>query len=468
MIIVEKRVEKICKKTRITSKKAADLFMLPKKKNTSQLGFYSTFSEQLDHKHPLYKLAKSIDWQVFENEFSKFYSATQGKPAKPIRLMVSLLILKQLRNLSDESVVVHWSENSYYQFFSGEEYFTPKPPCVPTELVEFRKRIGSQGVELILKESIRVNGDDSNDDNLSGDTTIQEKNITYPTDDKLYKKIIKECRSIAIEEQLELRQSYTQTVKKLSTVQRFKKNKNGSKSARKASKKIKTIAGVLVRELQRKLPSNSLESYGSSLALYEKVLNQKRQDSNKVYSLHEPHVKCYTKGKEHKKFEFGSKASFLVTQTTGVIVGALNFNSTEHDSKTLPKALEQYERLTSKAAKNLFLDRGYRGPKKINETNIYVPTPDKNITKAKRKGHSRRAAIEPVIGHLKQNYRMARNYLKGAVGDEINVMMAAAAMNFKRVMNLWRTEATKFWKLIINYFVIVYMILFVKKLKMTF
>jgi IS5 family transposase len=128
--------------------------MLPKKKNTSQLGFYSTFSEQLDHSHPLFKLANSIRWQIFEDAFSKFYSATQGKPAKPIRLMVSLLILKQVRNLSDESVVEQWSENSYYQFFSGEDFFTPKQPCVSTELVEFRKRIGVDGVELILKESI--------------------------------------------------------------------------------------------------------------------------------------------------------------------------------------------------------------------------------------------------------------------------------------------------------------------------
>ena len=167
--------------------------MLSKKKNTSQLGFYSTFSEQLNHAHPLYKLALAIRWNVFDEAFSKHYSATQGTPAKPIRLMVSLLILKQVRNLSDESVVEQWSENSYYQFFSGEDCFTPKPPCVATELVEFRKRIGTEGVELLFKESIRVNGDDANDDNLSGDTTVQEKNITYPTDDKLYKKIIKEC-----------------------------------------------------------------------------------------------------------------------------------------------------------------------------------------------------------------------------------------------------------------------------------
>ncbi|MBA3706867.1 MAG: IS5 family transposase [Bacteroidetes bacterium] len=418
--------------------------MLAKQKNISQMGFYSTFEEQLSHKHPLYQLAGAINWGVFEKEFSKHYSPTQGKPAKPIRLMVALLILKQVRNLSDESVVDQWAENSYYQYFSGEFYFSPNPPCVATELVEFRKRIGSQGVELIFKESIKVNGDDANDDNLSGDTTIQEKNITYPTDDKLYKKIIKECQSIAKDEQIELRQSYTQTVKKLSTIQRFKKNKNGWSKAKKAGKKVKTIAGVLVRELNRKLPADILNKYSADLNLYEKVLAQKRGDSNKIYSLHEPDVKCYSKGKEHKRFEFGSKVSILITQKTGVIVGALNFNSTAHDSKTLAHALEQYNRLTNKQAKNIFVDRGYQGPKTINETKIFTPKPDNNITKTKRKKHSRRAAIEPVIGHLKSDYRMNRNFLKGVIGDEINVLLSAAAMNFKRVMNLWKQRLINF------------------------
>ncbi len=339
---------------------------------------------------------------------------------------------------------------------------------MPTELVEFRKRVGPEGAELILKESIAVNGDDGNDDNLSGDTTIQEKNITYPTDDKLYKKIIRECRSIANDEQIELRQSYSQTVKKLSTIQRFKKTKHGSGSAKKAGKKIKTIAGVLVRELKRKLTADRLNKHSTALSLYEKVLAQKRSDSNKTYSLHEPQVKCYTKGKEHKRYEFGSKASLLITQNKGVIVGALNFNSTDHDSKTLPKALEQYERLTSRKAVNVYVDRGYKGPKQVSTTNIYTPKPDKNITKTKRKKHSRRAAIEPVIGHLKQHYRMSRNYLKGIIGDEINVMLAAAAMNFKRVMNLWRTEAIKCWLLIRNIFLFVYNILFAQNFKMTF
>ena len=147
--------------------------MLAKQKSTAQIGFYNTFEEQLNHSHPLYILANRIDWNVFEEAFKKHYSATQGKPAKPIRLMVSLLILKQLRNLSDESVVDQWAENAYYQYFGGEDLFSVKPPCVSTELVEFRKRIGEAGIELIFKESIRINGKDAADDNLSGDTTVQ-------------------------------------------------------------------------------------------------------------------------------------------------------------------------------------------------------------------------------------------------------------------------------------------------------
>ena len=442
--------------------------MLAKEKITSQYGFYSTFEEQLNHSHPLYNLSKEIRWSDFDEAFKKHYSPTQGKPGKPIRLMVSLLILKQLRNLSDESVVFQWSENAYYQYFSGEEVFSSKQPCVPTELVEFRKRIGEEGIELIFKESIRINGKDADDDNLSGDTTVQEKNITYPTDDKLHKKIISKCQAIAEKEDVELRQSYRFTVKKLSTVQRMRRNKGGDVKARKASKKIKTIAGRLIRDLERKLPADLLSKYVFDLNLFKKVLAQKKTDSNKIYSLHEPEVKCYTKGKEHKRFEFGSKVSLLITQSTGVIVGALNFNETLHDSKTIPAALEQYERLMNKQPKNIFLDRGYRGPKRINDTGLHTPKPDKNITARKIKQHKRRAAIEPVIGHLKHDYRMIRNFLKGTTGDAINLMLAASAMNFKRIMNKWSRQIIFFLHQIFARIVYWFNLFLTPELKRTF
>jgi IS5 family transposase len=418
--------------------------MLSKPTNKSQLGFYSSFEEQLNHTHPLYKLANVIDWKQFDNAFSQHYNARMGAPAKPIRLMVSLLILKQLRNLSDEGVVEQWSENAYYQYLSGQSCFAASEPCEATELVHFRKRIGEQGMELIFKESIRINGKDGHGDKLSADTTVQEKNITYPTDDKLYKKIIRKCVAVAEYEQIELRQSYKRTVKKLSQLQRLKRLKGGDKMARKASRKIKTIAGRLVRELDRKLSPGALTCYADELQLFKKVLSQKRTDANKIYSLHEPHVKCYSKGKEHKKYEFGSKVSVLVTQHTGVIVGALNLEQNVHDSKTIEPALAQHKRLTGITATEVFVDRGYRGITVCGQTQIQIPKPDKSISTAKRKGHKRRAAIEPCIGHLKQDYRMARNFLKGIKGDIFNVLMAAAAMNFKRMMNQWK-DASHFF-----------------------
>ncbi len=442
--------------------------MLKKTEPTGQLSFFYSLSDQIDTKHPLFRLSKSINWSVFEDAFSKHYSSKMGKPAKPIRLMVSLLILKQLRNLSDENIVMAWSENLYFQIFSGQESFVPKTPCSSTELVEFRKRIGIEGVELIFKESIRVNGKDSDDDTLSADTTVQEKNITYPTDTKLHKKIITKCIGIAKSESIVLRQSYKFTLKELNKLLRFQHNKNGSKLARKARKRIKTIAGRLVRELERKINTSRRQHFEKQLETYQKILNQKRADRDKIYSLHEPEVKCYTKGKEHKKFEFGSKASILVTQKTGVIVGALSFNENIHDSKTLPAAIEQYERLNDKKPKAIYADRGYRGPQKVSEVEIHVPKPNKNITKQKVQSHKRRAAIEPIIGHLKYDYRLMRNYLKGTIGDAINLLLSASAMNFKRVINLWNKEANLRWKLIYKCIVNIYHNIIAQFLKLTF
>jgi IS5 family transposase len=415
--------------------------MLNKPVDSTQLSFLQPgLKEQLSNKHPLYILAGKIDWQVFEGAFRQHYREDFGRPAKPIRLMVALLMLKHIRNLSDESVVEQWGENAYYQYFSGEMVFSPAAPCEASELVHFRNRIGTQGVELILRESIRVNGKDGKEDKGSIDTTVQEKNITYPTDSKLHRKIIKKCTDIAAREGLTLRQSYQRTLKKLGLDQRFRKHPKNGPKARKADRKVKTIAGRLVRELLRKLPA---ESYRAELDLFQRVLRQKRQDKHKVYSLHEPEVVCISKGKEHKKYEFGSKVSITLTQNTGVIIGALNIAGNDYDGHTLDAALEQQQRLTGHSLKEVFVDRGYRGIKEVAGTLIHTPKPfsAKMIPyrRAKlKKGFGRRAAIEPVIGHLKTDYRLNRNFYKGIKGDSINVMLAAAAMNFKRMMNIWK------------------------------
>jgi IS5 family transposase len=415
--------------------------MLAKPKQTQQLSFLLPgLKEQLSSKHPLYMLANRVDWSFFEEHFKKHYKEDFGRPALPIRLMVSLLILKHIRNLSDESIVEQWAENAYYQYFSGAEFFTPGPPCEASELVHFRNRIGAEGIELILKESIRINGDDGKEDKASIDTTVQEKNITYPTDSKLHRKIIKKCVAIAQKEGIELRQSYSRTLKKLGIDQRFRTHPRNGKKARKADRKVKTIAGRLLRELVRKLPALI---YAEDLALFQRILQQKRSDKNKVYSLHEPDVLCISKGKEHKKYEFGSKVSIALTQTTGVIIGALNIAGNQYDGHTLEAVLEQQRRLSEHVLSEVFVDRGYRGVAKVGQTTIHSPKAfSKKISRYKqkklRKGFTRRAAIEPVIGHLKSNYRLSRNFYKGIKGDTINVMLAAAAMNFKRMINIWK------------------------------
>ncbi len=267
---------------------------------------------------------------------------------------------------------------------------------------------------------------------------------------------IKKCWKIADKESIDLRQSYIRIVKKLSHLQRFKNTKNGAKLAKKANKSIKIIAGRLVRDVAYKLPLSRLGIYLPTLKLYQKVITQKRGDSNKIYSLHEPDVKCYSKGKEHKKFEFGSKVSIAIEQSTGIIVGALNFTQTIHDSKTIPAVIEQVIRLTGLSVKEAYVDRGYKGESQYEETKIRIPKPDKNITKAQRKKHSKRAAIEPVIGHLKKDYRLCRNYLKGIIGDNMNIILAAIGMNFKRVINLLIKEAIVWWKLIYIFYLDVF------------
>jgi IS5 family transposase len=265
----------------------------------------------------------------------------------------------------------------------------------------------------------------------------------------LHKKIIKKCLAIAKKEQLSVRQTYTRTLKKLGVDQRFRNHPRNKSKAKKADKKVRTITGRLVCELERNLKPDSI--YLTDIELFKWVLAQKRTSKNKIYSLYEPETLCISKGKEHKKFEFGNKASFVYTQNTGVIVGAMGFRN-EFDGHTLEPALEQTERLVGKAPKKAAVDRGYRGRKQIGETQIQLPKPfnDKTQTKCQQKklkeAHKKRAAIEPVIGHLKTDHLLGRNFYKVTVGDNINIMLAAAAFNFKRMMNKWKLSYCQFFQ----------------------
>lgn len=332
--------------------------------------------------------------------------------------------------------------------------FQWKFPIEPTDLVHFRKRIGKKGIEKIFKISIDLHGKKSKENEVVIDTTVQEKNITYPTDVKLHKKIIDKCVKIALKEDVELRQSYRRISKQLVIDQRGNRNKKGKTKARKSAKKLKTIAGRLTRELRRKLTKELLQRYEEEIKLFEKVLSQQKGDNNKIYSLHEPKVYCMSKGKAHKRFEFGSKVSIVLTKDSGIAVGAYNFEENIYDGHTLPEVLEQIKRLTEKEPKVAIVDRGYRGESKVGNTEILRPKrPKKKATayeKTKaRKRFRRRAAIEPVIGHLKQDFRLSRNFLKGTQGDMVNVLLAAAAYNLTKWM---RIESKKIFLFVLSRF----------------
>ena len=408
------------------------------KRTSNQLSLFSSLEDMLNHNHPLYKIGNKINWRRFEDSFSRLYCSTNGRPAHPIRLMCGLLILKHLRNISDESVVLQWSENAYYQYFCGQLEFLPKEPCEASDLVHFRNRIGEEGIEVILAESIRVNTENDNEDHFDTafiDSTVQEKNITYPTDAKLHKKIINRVLKIVREKKLPLRQSYQRTLKAISRNQRFRNHPRNHRKAVKADRSLRTIAGRLVREPDRNLPDR--KGYEKMFELFYKVLSQKRNSRNKIYSLHEPEVQCISKGKEHKKYEFGNKASFI-RSLSGIILAAVSFRN-EYDGHTIEASLQQTERMTGKRIDNLAGDRGYRGTNLVGTTKILIPQApkDKDSYYQKKKKHKlfcKRAGIEPTIGHLKSDYRLSRNFYKGVKGDAMNIMLAAAAYNFKRAM----------------------------------
>jgi len=406
--------------------------------------FRPLLSEFIDMNHELVLLSKKIDWNFFEKEFSQYYSNT-GQPSMPIRLMVGSLLLKRIYNLGDETLAQAWVMNPYMQYFCGESHFQHRFPCDPSDFVHFRKRIGEQGIEKIFIHSVELHGKQAKSKMALSDTTVQENNITFPTDAKLAKKIIDKVNKIATKENIKQRQSYKRVSKNLVRATYNGKHPRRRKNANKARHKLNTIAGRVVRELLRKLPSEIIKNYEEELLLYQKILDQKKQDKNKVYSTHKPYTSCIAKGKAHKQYEFGNKIGIMINPKSLVILAVQSYEGNPHDSRTIEPLLNQMQKNLNYLPEEVIYDRGGRGKSTINGVTISTPKPplkkDSRYTKLKkRKKFRRRAAIEPVIGHLKTDFRMGQNYLKGAKSPHINAMLAATGWNLKKLMKKLKQE----------------------------
>ena len=331
--------------------------------------FQQDLEHLLDQRQPLYKLAHKLPWSELEKAFASYYSQI-GRPALPVRLMAGLLLLKQLENLSDERVCQAWARDPYMQYFCGERYFQWKLPCEPSELVHFRRRIGQEGVEKILKMSVELHCEKvDGEDELVADTTVQEANVQFSTDTRLHIACIEKLWRMGDDVGVKWRRSYLRTVPALLARLRTRSNRL-VKERKKCRRRIKTIAGRLLRDFHRNAEDEAVRDYGENLTLIQRVLGQKRHDKKKVYSLHDPDVLCIAKGKAHKKYEFGRKASVVMLRDSGVIVSAVSFRENLYDGDTLEPALQQATEMTGKIFKSALVDKGYRGRKHVNGTDV--------------------------------------------------------------------------------------------------
>lgn len=415
--------------------------MKPKKSENEvpQLPLFQTpLKSFLNSKHPLVVLSKQIDWAYFEDQFGAFFN-DRGRPALPIRLVVALTYLKHTYDLGDEPLVEQFLEkNAYWQYFCGFEYFQQTFPCEASSLVRWRKRMREEGCQKLLNETLRLAHTKkilrtSQLQEVIIDTTVQEKNITHPTDAKLLhrmrEKLVKTAKVCGIH----LRQSYSRVGKFLTFKQSKYVHAKQYKRARKAVKKLKTILGRVMRDIERKC-ENPDKRLKELLILSHRLLFQKKESKNKIYSLHEPDVDCISKGKSHKPYEFGCKTSVTSTAQGNWVLGVNSFHGNPFDGHTLKAVTLETEKNTGITIEAIFVDKGYRGSKHCPKGKMVLVSGRKRLKTRLKRLLKRRSAIEPIIGHLKQDHRLSRNLLKGKLGDHLNGIFSGAAFNFKKLI----------------------------------
>lgn len=413
--------------------------MKPRNEQRTLEIFKVRLEEIINKEHPLVKLAESINWKSLEEKMSKKYSKTMGAPGKEIRLMVGLQYLKYMYNESDEMMVEKFVENPYYQYFCGNEYFEHSLPIDSSSMTNFRKRIGKETIEELLEETVKSANrnnqlKEKDFEQLNVDTTVEEKAISFPTDSKLYYKMLEDLVEQANKRGIPLRQSYKFVSKKALTKQAGYAHAKQMKRAGKMTKKLKTYLGRVYRDIIKKAEEKD-EGLINKLTLAEKLLCQTKESRNKLYSIHAPEVECISKGKAHKRYEFGCKVSMVTTSKNNWVVAIQAHHGNPYDGHTLKSSIEKAEEITNWKAKNINVDLGYRGHDYEGQAqvNIVNRLRMKNKAKSLIKWLKRRSAIEPIFGHLKSDNRLERNLLKGKDGDHINAVLAACGFNLRKL-----------------------------------
>jgi IS5 family transposase len=371
-----------------------------------------------------------------------------GRPRLPIRLMASLLYLKHSFNLSDEEVAARWSENVLWQFFSGMEYYEHRLPCDATQIGRFRRDLGEEGMELLLKATIdtalAIQAVKPRElERVIVDTTVQEKAIAHPVDSRLLEIARHKVASAAKRAGIALKQTFAKEGKALRRKAGGYAHAKQFRRLKRVLKRQRTILGIIMREVQRKLEAadfapdhpKALSDLTMWLERAERIRTQQRHDKNKLYALHAPEVECIGKGKARKPYEFGVKSAVVVSHKHGLMLGARTFPGNPYDGHILSAVLEQATNLLQDHAVTLgqsVVDLGFRGVDADNPGKEIIHRGRyKSLSAQQRRWLRRRQAVEPAIGHLKSDHRMDRCWLKGALADALHSISCAAGYNLR-------------------------------------
>ena len=426
--------------------------MKPKPPPVAALGQASMFEDQgpllsdfIDMKHPLVRMADSMQWEHFENHWSALHSDAGGPLANSGRRVAGLLMLKHMEALSDERLMEMWVSNPYYQYFCGETRFQHRPPSNPATLVRWRQRLGEEGLEWLLS-TVLESGVSSgivkreSFEHLCVDSTVMEKNIAHPTDSALLERVRAQLVQCLKDNELSIRQSYSRQGPRLAQqVGRFAHARQ-FKRMRRALKKQCTWVGRLQRELERQLDTlgEPAQQHAQTLIdLAKRVVAQARnpKQKNKLYSLHEQNVDCISKGKARKRYEFGTKVGIVATQKEGFVTAIRSFPGNPYDGHTLDDQLQQSETLTGVTAKTVAVDLGYRGR---HETQANIIHRGKKLSKRQKKRLRRRSMIEAMIGHMKNDGLLERCHLKGLDGDAHHAILCGVGHNLRLIRAYWK------------------------------